>query len=156
VILALPAYLSGQLLQDVNAKIGSDLQGVSYSSSITVNLGYDREMLNKMPPGFGFLIPRSEGRRMLAATFVHNKFPHRSPTDRGIVRVFLGGIRDDGVLSLDDNEVLQVVRRELKEIVGLAAKPRFERVYRWNRSMAQYGPGHLARLERIRSAIAET
>jgi protoporphyrinogen/coproporphyrinogen III oxidase len=89
---------------------------------------------------------------MLACTFVHNKFPHRAPEDRGIIRTFLGGLRDESVLSLSDDEILAIVRRELKEIVSLEAEPRSERVYRWNRSMAQYGPGHLARVQRIKEA----
>ena len=71
---------------------------------------------------------------MLACTFVHNKFPHRAPDDRGIIRTFLGGLRDESVLSLSDAEILAIVRRELKEIVGLEAEPRAERVYRWDRS----------------------
>ena len=119
---------------------------------MTVTGIYDRADLRDVPPGFGFLVPKSEGRRMLACTFVHNKFPHRAPGDRGIIRSFLGGLRDEGVLSLSDVEILATVRRELKEIIGLEAEPRAERVYRWNRSMAQYGPGHLARVQRIKEA----
>jgi oxygen-dependent protoporphyrinogen oxidase len=86
---------------------------------------------------------------MLACTFVHNKFPHRAPEDRGIVRCFLGGLRDEGVLSLTDDEVLATIRRELGEIAGISAEPRAWRIYRWNRAMAQPSPGHLERLARI-------
>jgi len=106
-----------------------------------------------LPPGFGFLVPRSEGRRMLACTFVHNKFPHRAPADKGILRCFLGGARDEGVLSLTDDEVVATVRAELKELVKLEARPMFERVYRWRGAMAQYESGHLARVERIERRV---
>ena len=102
-----------------------------------------------MPPGFGFLVPRTEGRRMMALTFVHAKFPHRAPADRGIIRVFLGGSRDPEVLAWGDERILATVRQELGDVLGLRAEPRFARVYRWNRSMAQYPSGHLARLRRI-------
>ena len=86
---------------------------------------------------------------MLACTFVHNKFPHRAPADKGIVRCFLGGARDENVLSLTDDEIVATVRRELKEIVKLDGRPMFERVYRWRGAMAQYESGHLARIQRI-------
>ena len=66
--------------------------------SVTVTLGYDEKVRRSLPPGFGFLVPRSAGRRMLAATFVHNKFPHRAPENRAIVRCFLGGARDEQIL----------------------------------------------------------
>ncbi len=152
VILALPAGAAAVLLQNTVQDVANDLEQIPYSSSMTVNLGYDRTDLAGLPPGFGFLVPRSEGRRMLACTFVHVKFPHRAPPDRGILRVFLGGSRDEAVLGLSDSEVLALVRKNLAEILGLRAEPRFTRLNRWRRAMAQYAPGHLARIQRIENA----
>jgi len=86
---------------------------------------------------------------MLATTFVHTKFPFRAPDDKALVRCFLGGAGDQGVLKLSDEEVTAVVRKELQQITGLKAAPWFVRVYRWDRAMAQYTPGHLERIERI-------
>jgi oxygen-dependent protoporphyrinogen oxidase len=151
-VLATPAQLAGRLISGVGPTLANELLEISYSSSVTVTGIYNRADLRNVPPGFGFLVPKSEGKRMLACTFVHNKFPHRAPEDRGIIRTFLGGLRDESVLSLSDNEILATVRRELKEIISLEAEPRAERVYRWNRSMAQYEPGHLARVQRIKEA----
>jgi oxygen-dependent protoporphyrinogen oxidase len=85
---------------------------------------------------------------------VHNKFPHRAPPDKGIVRVFLGGMSDLGVLALSDEEILEIVGRELREITGLTAAPRLAHLFRWNKAMAQYAPGHLERVARIRHAAA--
>lgn len=154
-ILATPAPVAGRMLWDIHNDLATDLQHVEYSSSVTVTLGYNRDDLAHLPAGFGFLVPRSEGKRMLACTFVHNKFPHRAPADKGILRVFLGGCRDERVLALSDEDVLAAVRRELKEIAHLDAEPRWRRVYRWNKAMAQYGPGHLARVERINKAVEQ-
>jgi hypothetical protein len=66
-----------------------------------------RKSARSLPPGFGFLVPRSEGHRMLAATFVHNKFPHRAPENRALVRCFLGGARDEQILQASEEEILQ-------------------------------------------------
>ena len=90
---------------------------------------------------------------MLAATFVHNKFPHRAPDDRALLRCFLGGSRDEQVLQLPDDEILSIVREELRQILGLRAEPLFTRVYRWKDAMAQYTVGHLGRLQRIESLL---
>jgi oxygen-dependent protoporphyrinogen oxidase len=89
---------------------------------------------------------------MLAATFVHNKFPHRAPENRAIVRCFLGGARDEEILQSSEAEILQIVRGELKQIIGLDAEPLFARVYKWKSAMAQYSVGHLERLQRIEAA----
>lgn len=155
-IVATPAHVAATLLGAANPVLAYDLKAIAYSSSVTVVMTFTRADLANMPPGFGFLVPKSEGRRIRALTFVHNKFPHRAPPDKGIVRVFLGGLGDPGVLALSDDEIVATVRRELKEIVGLVAEPRVTRLYRWNRAMAQYGPGHLERVARIQKSVAET
>jgi protoporphyrinogen/coproporphyrinogen III oxidase len=155
VIVATPANVAGTLLDGVDCALARNLLDITYSSSVTVTLGYYQQQLTTLPPGFGFLVPRSEGRRMLACTFVHNKFPHRAPADKGILRCFLGGARDEAVLSLSDEEVLETVRRELRELVKLNAPPIFARVYRWRDAMAQYEPGHIARVAKIEKRVAE-
>jgi len=152
-VMATPARVAGQLLANVDGKLADDLRAVQYSSSVTVTMGYGMQQLAGLPPGFGFLVPRSEHRRMLACTFVHNKFPHRAPADKGIVRSFLGGSKDETVLSLSDQEIESIVRAELKAILGLDAEPRFIRIYRWRGAMAQYTTGHLDRVARIEAAV---
>jgi len=155
VVLATPANVAGALLEAVDVDLAKDLLGVSYSSSVTVALGYYMDQLRHLPPGFGFLVPRSEGTRMLACTFVHNKFPHRSPADKGLLRCFLGGARDEAILSLSDDDLLATVRGELKNIIKLDANPIFARISRWRGAMAQYEAGHLARVARIESCVSE-
>src|SRR5208337_244192 len=149
VIIATPAHAAADLLQGADENLSRDLGEIQYSSSVTVTLGYDEKVRRSLPPGFGFLVPRSEGRRMLAATFVHNKFPHRAPENRALVRCFLGGARDELILKAGEKEILQTVRGELRKIIGLDSEPLFTRVYKWKSSMAQYSVGHLERLQRI-------
>ncbi|MGA2356295.1 MAG: protoporphyrinogen oxidase [Terriglobales bacterium] len=151
VILATPTQGAAAVLQSSNENLARELGGIEYGSSVTVTLGYDEKVRLSLPPGFGFLVPRSEGRRMLAATFVHNKFPHRAPENRAIIRCFLGGARDEQILQSSEEEILEIVRRELREIIGLSAAPLFARVYKWKAAMAQYTVGHLDRLQRIES-----
>lgn len=149
VIVALPARASAEILQNSCPALANELAAIQYSSSITVGLGYDREFREALPPGFGFLVPRSEGKRLLAATFVHNKFPHRAPEDRALLRCFFAGSNAENVWSLSDDQIVRIVRDELQQILGLRAEPLFARVYKWKSAMAQYGVGHLERLERI-------
>ena len=150
-IIATPAPAASVLLQMANENLSRDLGEIRYSSSVTITLCYDDNVRRSLPPGFGFLVPRSEGRRMLAATFVHNKFPYRAPEDRALVRCFLGGTRDEQILHSSHDEILKIVRDELKLILGLAAEPLFARIYKWKGAMAQYGVDHLERGQRIES-----
>jgi protoporphyrinogen/coproporphyrinogen III oxidase len=155
VIVATPAQAAADLLGMASTELSSELGSIRYTSSVTVNLGYGRSVRASLPPGFGFLVPRSEGKRMLAATFVHNKFPHRAPEDRALLRCFIGGARNEQVLQAPDEEVVRIVREELQQIIGLTTDPLFTRVYRWKGAMAQYGVGHLERLQRIETLLQQ-
>ena len=149
VIVAVPTRAAAPLLRSCSPALRAELGGIHYSSSVTVTLGYDRNVRSSLPAGFGFLVPRSEGKRVLAATFVHNKFPYRAPDDRALIRCFLGGTRDEEILQSSDEEILRIVREELRQIIGVGAEPLFTRVFKWTGAMAQYNVGHLERLERI-------
>jgi oxygen-dependent protoporphyrinogen oxidase len=149
VIVALPAPAAAQVLRNASPELSAELAAIAYSSSITVGLGYDRAVRQSLPPGFGFLVPRSEGKKLLAATFVHNKFPHRAPEDRALLRCFFAGVNAENVWPLADDHIIGIVRNELQQILGLRAEPLFARVYKWKSAMAQYGVGHLDRLDRI-------
>ncbi len=151
VIVATPAPVAAILLEMSSKDLARELSTIPYTSSVTVALGFDEGVGAALPPGFGFLVPRSEGKRMLATTFVHNKFPHRAPPGCALLRCFLGGSRDGQVLELPDEEIVSTVEKELQEILGLTAPPLFTRVYRWRGAMAQYTVGHLERMERIES-----
>jgi len=151
VIIATPTHAAAAVLQAADENLSRELSEIQYTSSVTVTLGYDEKVRRSLPPGFGFLVPRSEGHSMLAATFVHNKFPHRAPENRALVRCFLGGARDEQILQASEDEILQIVRDELRQIVSLNAEPLFARVYKWKAAMAQYSVGHLERLQRIES-----
>jgi len=149
VILALPALAAARLLSACSPELSAELAAIGYSSSITVGLAYDRALRQSLPPGFGFLVPRSEGKQLLAATFVHNKFPHRAPDDRALLRCFFVGSKAENIWQLSDDAIVAIVRNELQQILGLRAEPLFARVYKWKSAMAQYGVGHLERLDRI-------
>ena len=154
VILASPAWAAGVLLGSVDPVLGEELGGIPYSSSITVNLMYDEAMLGTLPEGFGFLVPASEGRTMLACTFAHRKFLGRTAPGKAVLRAFLGGMKNEALLTEKDEVLVATVRRELNEILGITAEPERAQVSRWRRAMAQYAVGHQERTKRIAERVA--
>jgi protoporphyrinogen/coproporphyrinogen III oxidase len=154
VILALPAWASANLLRLTDHPLGEALGGVPYSSSITITMGYAIEHLASLPPGFGFLVPATEMRAMLACTFVHKKFAGRVPADKGLLRCFLGGSGNDALLDVADEKLTEIVLEELDEILGLKTQPSFVRIHRSRHGMAQYGVGHLDRIQLVRDRVA--
>jgi len=159
VIMASPAWAASVLLGEVDAALGEELGGIPYSSSITVNLVYDEATLGRLPDGFGFLVPASERRSMLACTFVHRKFLGRTPPGKAVLRAFLGGMNNEALLAETDATLVATVRRELSQILGekiIAShvEPEVTQVSRWRRAMAQYAVGHQDRVQRIATRVA--
>ena len=68
-------------------------------------LGYRREDVAHPLDGYGMVVPRTEGLRTTATSFVSTKFAHRAPAGHVLLRGFLGGARDGGVLDLSDEEM---------------------------------------------------
>jgi protoporphyrinogen/coproporphyrinogen III oxidase len=159
VVVATPGWAAGVLLGQVDPELGEELSAIPYSSSITVNLVYDERSLGQLPEGFGFLVPASEKRAMLACTFVHRKFLGRTPPGKAVLRAFLGGVKNEALLAESDETLLATVRRELGEILSDTAlargiEPEFTKVSRWRRAMAQYAVGHQRRTQRIAGLVA--
>jgi oxygen-dependent protoporphyrinogen oxidase len=158
-IVAASAWIAGELLTPVDAELGTELGGIPYSSSITVNLVYDEAKIGPLPEGFGFLVPAVEGRAMLACTFAHRKFLGRTPPGKVVFRAFLGGMKRVDLLDESDEALVEVVRREMREIlgaktIGAEVEPEFAQVTRWRRAMAQYAVGHKARMQRVNARVA--
>jgi len=153
VILAAPAWASAELARPLDGELATLLSGIPYSSSLIVSLVYRDSEFDGQRAGFGFLVPRSERRRLLAATFVATKFPNRAPDDRVVLRCFFGGTGDEAVLDQPDDAIFDCAREELCRILGLTAPPVFTAVTRWPKSMAQYNVGHAARVQEIEARM---
>ena len=150
---AQPAWAAADLAVGLDAPLAGLLRGIPYASSLIVALVYDRAEIGTLPEGFGFLVPRREGKRLRACTFVGQKFDHRVPDDRVMLRCFLGGMADEEILSLDDDQVSELVRGELRDILGVSVAPLGIQIFRWWRAMAQYPVGHLERLEAMEARL---
>jgi len=153
VILATPAWAAGALLRDADPRLAGLLEGVEYSSSATVAIGFRRSECGAIPRGFGFLVPACERRLLVSCTFVGAKFPYRVPDGIVVLRCFVGGAGQEAVLEFSDSEILLRVQGELQSLLGWTARPLFTRISRWHRAMAQYTVGHGARLDEIRERL---
>jgi oxygen-dependent protoporphyrinogen oxidase len=148
------AHSASQLLAAVDPRLADLLGQVPYSSSITLALGFDTAGFPTPPEGFGFLVPKKERRRMAACTWVGTKFSHRVPAGKIVARCFIGGAEAVAALAESDETLAADATRELQEIACITAEPRFVRIFRWPRSMAQPTVGHPARVAEIEARVA--
>jgi oxygen-dependent protoporphyrinogen oxidase len=152
-IVAAPAPRAAPMLEELDAEIAGWLRRVPFASSATVFLGYRRGDVRHPLDGYGLVVPRTEGLRTMALTFVSTKLPERAPEGQVLLRGFFGGIRDPDVLSLDDAALVDTMIREMKEPLGFTGDPILTRVYRWPEATPQMEIGHLDRLAALEDRL---
>jgi len=154
VVLACPAFGAGSLVNPFEPDLARLLGAVPYSSSLTLTLAYDKSTFGRPLNGFGFLVPSKERNRLVACTWVANKFSHRVPDDLVVLRCFFGGANDEAILGETDESVVRIAREELQRMMQVTASPLFHHIARWPQSMAQYTVGHPSRLIDIEQRVA--
>jgi oxygen-dependent protoporphyrinogen oxidase len=154
VIIAAEAYTTGRLLRYVDPALATLLGEIPYASSATVTLGYRRGDVPNPLDGFGFVVPRTEHRAVLACTFSSVKYPGRAPEGHALLRCFVGGALNEGILQSDDGALVAGTRDELRQALGVTAEPVLTRVSRWPKAMPQYHVGHGGRVETIERCAA--
>lgn len=154
VVIAAPAYATASLIKNMDAELSEKLLTIPYVSTATVSIGFKKKDIKHPLNGFGFVVPKIEKRRIMAATWTSVKFKYRAPDDSVLIRCFIGGSKNAELVSLSDSEMIKLVREELKDIMGIDAEPVIAKVFRWINSMPQYTIGHEERISWIDEKVA--
>lgn len=157
VIVATESWAAEKLVREVDEDITLALAGIPSSSSATVSMAFEEEGLGIDTNAFGVLCPLVEGRALMAATFSSTKWPGRAPAGKVLMRGFVGGPHNQEIMQKSDEDLVQVVFDEMRDIIGFnpKAKPLFSRVFRWHLGMPQYTLGHLGRVDLIEEQSAK-
>jgi oxygen-dependent protoporphyrinogen oxidase len=149
VVVATPSYVASDLLKGIDNEFSSRLLSIPYVSTATVSIAYKKADITHPLDGFGFVVPKTENRRIMAATWSSIKWSYRAPADMVLIRCFVGGAKQSELVSLNDEEMTEMVKEELRDIMGIDAEPVIVRIYRWNDAMPQYTIGHEERIKDI-------
>lgn len=155
VVLSGEAWSMADLVREHAPDLAAPLDTITYPHVSVVALGFGPEALAQVPNGFGVLIPRGEGYRILGVLWDSRFFPGRSPDENHLLmRIMVGGAVDDGARDLDEDALVALVREEVTRLFGLTVTPVYTRVARWDRAIPQYELGHLERVAAIDTALA--
>lgn len=154
VALAGGASRSARLVREWDTDLAAELDAIRAAPLAVVCLGFEAATLEHPLDGFGFLVPRGEGPRMLGALWDSSIYPGRAPGGRALIRVMTGGATDPNVMELDDDGLIALVRGELRTTMGVQAAPIMTHVFRHPVGIPQYEVGHLERLARIDARLA--
>ncbi|MCX4547456.1 protoporphyrinogen oxidase [Streptomyces sp. NBC_01267] len=154
VVLAVPAWAASALLADESPAASTELAAVEYASMSLVTLAFRRTELD-LPEGSGFLVPPVDGHTIKASTFSSQKWAWSdADPELAVLRTSLGRYGDEEHLHREDADLVDLSLSDLGEATGLTAKPVATVVTRWIDGLPQYPVGHLARVARVRDAVA--
>jgi oxygen-dependent protoporphyrinogen oxidase len=157
VVLAGPAHQSAELVREFAPNAAALLSTIHTAPLAVVCLGYDAAAVaaeRGSLDGFGFLVPRGEGPRILGALWETSIYPGRAPSGKALLRVMVGGATDPGAVELPDGELISTVTTDLERTMRLRQMPEFVHIIRHWHGIPQYTIGHAGRLERIEAALA--
>lgn len=154
-VLTTPANVTSDLIRPLDADLADGLAQIRFVSTAVVSLGYRDGPGVPRLRGFGFIIPKSEQRRITAATYSSTKFADRAPEGHQLLRCFLGGPGREEILELNDADLTRVAAAEVGDILGIEADPDLTEVYRWEGLNPQYDLNHLERVASLRRQATE-
>ncbi len=133
VILACESHEAARLAPEPLAGL---LRAIRHSTGHIAAMAFRRSEMRHPLNGFGFLVPKCEGRNLTASTWVSSKFPERAPAELALLRAYFRTQPSDPVA-------------ELRDIMGFEAEPVFVRMWEWPDSLALYTVGHATRVAAI-------
>lgn len=153
VVSCVPAYVSAELIREEDSDLSSLLKKIEYNSSAVMNLIYNRADIPHPLDGFGFVVPHSENRNILACSFSSVKFPGRCPPDKAVLRAFVGGALQKEIYQLNDEHIECLLWEDLRQYLGIMTTPLLSLITRYERAMPQYNVGHLDLVKSIREKL---
>jgi oxygen-dependent protoporphyrinogen oxidase len=149
IILATQAYQAGRLLRGVDFALAEKLAQIDYTSCAVVSLGYRRDQIKHALNGFGFVVPIREDRNIFSCSFASVKYEGRAPDGSVLLRVYVGGAYQRGLLQLSNQELVELAAHELSALLHIHGSPVLHHVARHYQRLAQYDVGHIIRVTAI-------
>jgi oxygen-dependent protoporphyrinogen oxidase len=153
-ILATPTNVTGKLLSGLDSSFESALSSIDYAAVAVVSLGYRKKDVGHSLNGFGFLVPRSAGLRVLGSVWNSSLFQGRAPEGHALLTSFVGGTTDPAASRLKPEELASLVHREISPLLSVKSVPAFSNVTIWPRALPQYNLGHADRMAAVAKACS--
>jgi oxygen-dependent protoporphyrinogen oxidase len=115
---------------------------ISYPPVASVVLGFRREDVAHSCQGFGMLIPKIEGFKILGTIFSSALFPNRAPAGHLNLTSYVGGARYPELALLPPDKLVEVVLTDLRALLGVKGQPAFVHTAFWPKAIPQYNVGY--------------
>lgn len=143
VLYAGTAYKLAELNLETQAPLSlAPFSEIRYPPVASVVLGFRREDVAHPCEGFGMLIPKSEGFKILGTIFSSSLFPNRAPEGHLTLTSYVGGERYPDLASRPLEELCALTCEDLRVLLGVRGKPVFRHAFLYSRAIPQYNVGY--------------
>ena len=154
-VLAASKPVASKLLRDLVPAASEILDTIVSESIIILNLGFTQKQLSHPVHGYGFLVPRNEPDFPLLGTlYAGSVFPASAPTDKTLLRVFMGGARDRDAVNRSDGELLNTAVETVRKYLGITGEPELINIRRYRQAIPQMYAGHSEKIDRLERETA--
>ena len=130
----------------------SPFSEIRYPPVASVVLGFRREDVMHPCQGFGMLIPKVEGFRILGTIFSSSLFPNRAPAGHVMLTSYIGGERQPDLALRSPEELATLTCEDLQVLLGVRSRPVFQHTTLYPRAIPQYNLGY-GRYRELMNAI---
>lgn len=120
----------------------STFSEISYPPVGAVVLGFRREDVVHPACGFGMLIPKIEGFKILGTIFSSALFPNRAPAGHVTLTSYIGGARYPELGLLPPEQLVEATLADLRVLLGVRGRPVFVQTATYPRAIPQYNVGY--------------
>src|SRR5580693_487961 len=142
VICATETAPAGAMLAPSSEQFTKSLARIPYAPIAVVSAGYRREALGRALDGFGFLVPRKEGLRVLGCVWNSALFPGRAPEDHVLLTSFAGGALNPELCTWSEDRIASAVHEDISRVLNINEEPVAQNVHVYQRAIPQYNLGH--------------
>jgi len=128
------------------------LEKIDYAQVATFTLGFKKSDVPHALDGFGVLVPQKENISILGSLFVSSIFDGRAPEDCVTLTNYVGGKRNPKLAELPEDAMLEIVMKDLRQMLGVKGDPIFKKLYSWKHAIAQYNLGYQEFLDAMSEA----
>jgi len=152
VVVATTARSASALLGEAFGDAARALENSAVTSSLTVSLGFARDLIQHALDGTGFIVPDPETHGGLrAAAFSSSKLPNRAPEGHALLRLFFRP-NDDELHSLSDAAWIERAEAALARVLPLRGNAARGWVSRWANALPVFDDTHRARVAALEAS----
>jgi oxygen-dependent protoporphyrinogen oxidase len=147
--------VAARLLEPIDAELGRELGSIAHEGTAILSVAYERAQISHPLDGMGAVVPAIEESPILAVSFSSQKYAHRAPDGKVLLRVFAGGARQPDLARMPTDELEPKLLGELDKLLGIRGEPVFRTISHWPDTMPQYHVGHNELIKGIAGRVAE-